>query len=473
MPTIRTLYGSSNIINVFDPEILNRGTQLSSLLFYANLCTQLNIFDVRGNPELVRQQLSTCTDNFAAETRIACRYDRLITGRIYWCDLTVVNPSGRDDFERVEGNHLPGSNDDQVMYISSENQNTRVFPSVICNQFPSLQILDIINNNITELSDHTFGRCRFLREIILMGGNIRRIPDRAFTGSPNLLQLYLDNNGIRTISGTAFAGTQIQLLDLSMNEIHEFIPATYAAIGASLRILRLTDNRLESLPENAFATLNHLEDLELNHNHFFTLPLHIFNPLINLRILQVANCGIERIQPGLFSGLRSLVDLELALNDFDLLPENIFDLPNLHILGLDGNNLRVLDANMFGQSLRSLHTIDASLNRIAAFDPNVISENTTISNLNLAFNSCPGANFADIPANRQNVLNTLAECISTYNDVPISCTFTEDEAIYECLLTLDNVNDRLRFDRVSVDHMPNHNDNYVTHIRGMDNFLLS
>ena len=239
-----------------------------------------------------------------------------------------------------------------------------------------------------------------------------------------------------------------------------------------MRILRLTDNRLEQLPENAFAGLPHLQDLELNHNHFFTLPAHIFNPLINLRVLQVANCGIERIQPELFSGLRSLVDLELALNDFDMLPENIFDLPNLHIIGLDGNNLRVLDANMFGQSLRSLWTVDASLNRIAAVDPNIISENSTLSNLNLAFNSCPGANFADIPNNRQSVLNALADCISTYNDVPISCTFTEDEAIYECLLTLDNVNDRLRFDSVAVEHMPNHNDNFVTHIRGINRFLM-
>ncbi|KAL7015051.1 hypothetical protein ACKWTF_016263 [Chironomus riparius] len=467
LPAIRTLYGSNNAINVFDPDILNRGIQLSSLLFYANLCTQLNIFDVRGDPELVLQHLSRCTANFAAAPRLACTYDRLITGRIYWCDLSVVNPSGRDDFERIEGNHLPGSNDDQVMYISSENQNTRVFPSIICRQFPSLQILDIITNDITELTDQTFGNCRFLREIILMGNNIRTIPNRAFTGVPNLLELYLDNNNIETIGSTAFAGTQIQLLDLSINGIREFVPATYAAIGASLRILRLTDNRLEQLPENAFAGLPHLQDLELNHNHFFTLPAHVFNPLINLRVLQIANCGIERIQPELFSGLRSLVDLELALNDFDMLPENIFDLPNLHVLGLDGNNLRILDANMFGQSLRSLWTVDASLNRIAAVDPNIIAENSTISNLNLAFNGCSDSNFADIPNNRQSVLNALAGCISNFNNVSISCTFTEDEAIYECLLALNNVNDRLRFDSVAVDHMPNHNDNFVTHIRAV------
>lgn len=100
----------------------------------------LNIFDVRGNPELVNQQLEQCTDNFAVEQSATCFYERMITGRIYWCQLAIDNPSGRDDFEEIGGDHLPGSDDSSISYVLIERQNTRIVPSIVCRQFPGMTL---------------------------------------------------------------------------------------------------------------------------------------------------------------------------------------------------------------------------------------------------------------------------------------------------------------------------------------------
>lgn len=305
-----------------------------------------------------------------------------------------------------------------------------------------------------------------------MGSNIRRIPDRAFQGATSLQELFLDANRIETIATSAFVGTQLHTLDLSVNEIHDFIPAVFAPIGSTLRILRLTENRLENLPVNAFDVLPNLVDLELNHNHFFTLPANLFTVPVNLEILQIANCGIQRLQPGLFAGLTNLVDLELGLNELDLLPQNIFDLPRLQTLGLVQNNIRSLDAAVFGRSLNSLVTVDASINRIDAVDPTIVSANSSINSLNLAINSCTDGTFLDIPNFRDQVLAALQGCVNNFNDVPISCVFTEDEAIYECEMTLNNTNDRLSFTEITGEHMEGHNDNFVSHIRGEETIFF-
>lgn len=454
-------------MNVFDPAILDGGSQLSSLLFINNLCTRANIFDVRGDLAATRAALSNCTSNFELEPTLSCTYDRMITGRIYWCQLTAVNPAGLDNFERVGGNHLPGGNDDAVMYISAQNQNTRVIPSVICQQFQSLQILDMINNQLDEITDQTFRGCAFLTELMILRNNIRRIPNRAFSSARNLHTLFLDANRIEFIERAAFEGTRIELLDLTMNEIHRFEREVFLPIASTLRILRLNDNKLEMLPPNAFHGLDNLIDLELNHNHFFSLPTGVFNPLVNLQILQLANCGLERLQPTLFSGLNNLVDLELGLNDLDFLPDGVFDLPNLRLLGLVQNNFRTLDAAVFGRSLNTLEFIDASINRIRSVDPDIINRSARLLDLDLAFNDCVDRRFIDVPQFRNEILDSLETCVRSFNNVTISCNFSvEGETIYECQLTIDNTNDRQRFERVEGQHTEERNDNWVTHVRG-------
>ncbi|KAL7015049.1 hypothetical protein ACKWTF_016261 [Chironomus riparius] len=469
LPSIGLLYGPQNLINSFDPEMLDRGTSLDILNFANNLCANFNQQGVRGDLDLARQNLAECTTNYAAPLTASCEYDRMITGRIYWCRMTLSNPLGRNDITTIEGDHLPASNDDQVALVEISGQNTRIIPSVMCRQFRSMQILEIIDSNLHEINEDGFQGCGFLRELTIMNNRIRSIPARAFVAATNLQVLVLASNGIEDISPYAFAQTNIQVLDLTHNNIGRFDPFTYTPIAGSLRILRLTDNNIRAIPENAFDRLSNLVDLELNGNQIPSIPHNAFFGAVNLQILQIANCRLERLEPATFSRLTFLRDLELALNQIDLLPDDIFDLPNLETLGLDGNNLRILDANAFGRSINSLMSIDASLNRITAFDPEMIRVNASINSINLSFNQCTDLSFTDIPLFRDEVLERLSGCISTFEETQLTCNYAlESGTMYICELAINNPNDRLRFTDIAGTHMEGRNDNSVRFLTALE-----
>lgn len=275
--SLTMLYGSNNQINSIDISILDQARDMNDILLNGNQCTNLVHRDIRGNQELTRQLLADCSANFQANPQLSCEYDRMITGRIYWCRMTAVDPTGRNLFQEVAGNHLPGGSDDAVMYVQVLNQNTRTVPAVICRQFPSMQILDLLSSSIADLREDSFHGCSFLRDLTVMGNRIRRIPAQAFSGASNHLhELVLVNNGIEEVSVYAFVGLELQLLDLSHNRIDRYDPYAYSHVGSTLTVLRLTGNRIQSLPSHAFDNLEVLFDLELNGNQLLTIPHNTF-----------------------------------------------------------------------------------------------------------------------------------------------------------------------------------------------------
>lgn len=275
LPSIHLLYGSRNQINSFDDAILDGANELDSILFADNLCANFNLIGVRGDLEIARQNLQGCTANFQLQTDVSCLYDRMITGRIYWCQMTAINPTGVS-VDNIAGDHLQGGTDDSVMYVQVDSQNTRVIPAALCRQFESMELLDLLNSNIFEITSDVFRGCTFLRELFIMGNSIRSLPAQAFSGAMNLFVLVLANNQIEQISPFAFEGTQLHELDLSHNRITEFSPLTFSIVGRTLRILRLTDNSIQSIPQFAFDGLPNLQDLELNGNQITRIPHNAF-----------------------------------------------------------------------------------------------------------------------------------------------------------------------------------------------------
>jgi hypothetical protein len=138
----------------------------------------------------------------------------------------MSNPTGRDDFERIAGEHLAGANDNTVSYVIAEHQSSLVLPSVICRQFGGLVTLDLVFNNISEVNEDTFRYCGFLQDLLLMSSQIRHIPNRTFQNARNLRRLYLDVNGIETIGTQAFSGefSGAMVLDLNIPNFRSFDP---------------------------------------------------------------------------------------------------------------------------------------------------------------------------------------------------------------------------------------------------------
>lgn len=122
---------------------------------------------------------------------ISCNYRQAAPNYPYTCDLTLVNPGGLDNFDRIQGEHLPGRNDSDVRMVNGYNQNSRLVPSVICRQFPNLIDLYLSSSNIVNINEAAFADCRNLEHVMLSFNEISEVPDNTFRNNERLDFVYL------------------------------------------------------------------------------------------------------------------------------------------------------------------------------------------------------------------------------------------------------------------------------------------
>lgn len=116
----------------------------------------------------------------------SCRYLNSTVG--YTCYLTMNNPLGAE-FEEIEGQHLDGFTDaDVVMVYSWEGSSTNV-PQVICRQFPNLVQVDLAFFGITTITEQSFSGCVNVNFLRLWFNEILEIP----------LGTFANNNALRFV----------------------------------------------------------------------------------------------------------------------------------------------------------------------------------------------------------------------------------------------------------------------------------
>lgn len=96
---LQRVRASWNQISSIDRAWFDSVTRLDRLILEENLCINENFFDFHNNRDSVRRELQFCFDNFEnpfAEY-IRCSY---VDTR---CDMTINNPTGRDDFVSIDG----------------------------------------------------------------------------------------------------------------------------------------------------------------------------------------------------------------------------------------------------------------------------------------------------------------------------------------------------------------------------------
>lgn len=177
LQTLTHILAQNNRIRAVDPEIIERARNLNWLMLSGNICNNDDFSNVQGNRQNVIQRLNTCFFNSGPE-RLLCTYRAFDTD--YICSLTIFNPLGRDTFVEVEGEHLEGRNNSEVVSLYGSYANTLNFPARICQQFPNLVEISMLRTGIEYIDSTSFADCARVLSIQLHANLIETVPDFTF-----------------------------------------------------------------------------------------------------------------------------------------------------------------------------------------------------------------------------------------------------------------------------------------------------
>ncbi|NXU18882.1 LRC32 protein, partial [Pardalotus punctatus] len=211
--------------------------------------------------------------------------------------------------------------------------------------FGQLEYLDVCFNQLEAVSATALARLPRLRSLLL--------------GSNHLDRNYLAN-------GEAFHLLRnIEVLDLSVNNLESHMASWYISNLTSLRVLDLSGNTMTKLLAGTFRSSPHLRQLDLSNNY------------------------IMEIQEGAFEPLEELEVLNLALNSLHCVSG--FSLTQLRILNLSHNALELFSSEE-GAEPYLLQVLDLSHNRLLSFPELPRAHDLTHLNLsnNLIASLLPG-----------------------------------------------------------------------------------
>lgn len=123
---------------------------------------------------------------FNDSSLISCAYQEPLAPLAYTCHLQLNNPTGRDDFNEIAGDHADGFTNSDVITVMAMNQNSRNIPLVICNQFPNLLDLIVELSAVEVIGADAFAECVNLEFLMIGLNRIASLPDRLFRNNPDL-----------------------------------------------------------------------------------------------------------------------------------------------------------------------------------------------------------------------------------------------------------------------------------------------
>ncbi|XP_028841867.1 vasorin b [Denticeps clupeoides] len=224
-----------------------------------------------------------------------------------------------------------------------------------------LEMVDLSQNQLSELPDRVFQSMSSLRNLDLSGNKITHVSQHSFFGLVQLERLYLYSNQIQTIHPDAFSslihllelklqGNQLTslpalrmpklvLLDLSFNHLPP--PGPEDLQMPSLESLKLAGMGLRTVNEELLGNLVNLHELNLSSNQLTAFPqvLHRARGLIRLSL---AGNQLGPLQAKDLKPLTELQELDISNLSLQGLPEGFADLLNLRKLTLAENPFNCL-----------------------------------------------------------------------------------------------------------------------------------
>ncbi|XP_068060723.1 transforming growth factor beta activator LRRC32-like [Anomalospiza imberbis] len=225
--------------------------------------------------------------------------------------------------------------------VSCKGVGLRKFPKELGQ---GIKYLELSNNFIQNLSGSNMPGFGQLEYLDVCSNQLESVSATALAELPRLRSLLLGSNHLDRnylANGEAFHLLRnIEVLDLSVNNLESHMASWYISNLTSLRVLDLSGNTMTKLLAGTFQNSPRLRQLDLSNNY------------------------IMEIQEGAFEPLEELEVLNLALNSLHCISG--FSLTQLQVLNLSHNALELFSEEE-GAEPYLLRVLDLSHNRLLYF----------------------------------------------------------------------------------------------------------
>ena len=255
----------------------------------------------------------------------------------YSCHLTINNPNGLNNFQKIDGEHLPGYSDSDVEWIHGvSGSNTANFPSIICQKFRNIGAMSLWSIGIQRIDDYSFVDCAILRYLDFLGNPISIVSERAFSRNLDLWQVFFRNNFLTTLPENIFEHNNFTRIWLSNNLITD-LPTNIFSLQKDLNELTIGNNPIENLKVEWFENLENLEYLGIHNTFISSMPTNIFSRLRNLYYINLDNNRLKTIHADSFGLMPRLLHVYFEYNQIDAIDENFIDNAAVYFLYMRGN----------------------------------------------------------------------------------------------------------------------------------------
>ncbi|XP_022104706.1 platelet glycoprotein V-like [Acanthaster planci] len=274
-------------------------------------------------------------------------------------------------------------------------------------RFRQLRLLDLADNQISQIADDAFEGQPKLMQLILSGNKLSNVPVAALQRLKSLRTLDLARNNITYLAADSFLNvTKLQSLSLNSNALHVIDPGAFTGLGM-LRVLMLKYNFLEEIPIGSLSACGRLEQLHLSSNRIGTLynqseslgELSVrswFAPTQprSLATLILSQNLIDFFSPSCFQGMTALAVLDLSWNYIQEIPEDLFkDLQMLETLKLNKNSpLYALPPGVFRDTF-SLRILKIKYCQLTDLPVDLLYNTSQLEFLDLTGNGLSDLNF--------------------------------------------------------------------------------
>ncbi|KAM7421998.1 hypothetical protein PAMA_010195 [Pampus argenteus] len=227
-------------------------------------------------------------------------------------------------------------------------------------------IIDLQNNDITEIKEDDFKGLHKLHGLFLINNKISKIHPKAFRNMdhlrllylsynllteipanlpPNLIEIRFHENKINRIQKDAFKGLKkLHVLELGANPLANSGIELGAFNGLSTIYVGISETKLTAIPKDLPTSIT---ELNLDYNKITKVEVEDFIRYKNLQRLGLGFNQIKSVENGSFASIPNIRTIHLDNNRLKKVPPGLSSLRYLQVIFLHGNKISSVGVNDF------------------------------------------------------------------------------------------------------------------------------